>query len=217
VNGSINLYLVLDLATLARDRARGTLSAALAAAPVATVLLTSTKGAAIDAALAKDLISLGQKQGTAMLIADDAALARSLKADGVHLNWRKDQLKAYREARDVLGAHAIVGADAGRSRHDAMELGEAGADYIAFGIPPHVEDIATARERQVDLVGWWSEIFEIPCVAFDVSDADGVAVLSAEGADFIATTLPAASDDKAIADFVRAVSAAHVERVREPT
>ncbi len=217
MTNSINLYLVLDLAAMAGERARNVLSAALSAGPVATVLLTSTKGAAIDAALARELVSQGQKQGVAMLVADDAALARRLAADGVHLSWRKDQVKAYREARDVIGAHAIVGADAGRSRHDAMELGEAGADYIAFGIPPHVEDIETARQRQTGLVSWWSEIFEVPCVAFDVCDAADVAELSAAGADFVATTIPALGDDTSITDFVRAVAAAQVELVKEPT
>ena len=60
----------------------------------------------------------------------------------------------------------------GASRHDAMELGEAGADYVAFGIPPDVEDRAVAVERRLDLIAWWSEVFELPCVAFDVADAE---------------------------------------------
>ncbi len=83
----------------------------------------------------------------------------------------------------------IVGADAGRTRHDAMEIGEAGADYVAFGIPPHVEDRARAAERQIDLVSWWSELFEIPCVAFDVADAAQAERLVGVGCDFISVTI----------------------------
>ena len=75
----------------------------------------------------------------------------------------------------------MIGADAGRSRDDAMALGEAGADYIAFGIPAHVEDRTTAEERQCDLINWWSEIFEIPCVAFDVATAGQASALASNG------------------------------------
>lgn len=202
-----DLYLTLDCSGEGGTRARETLLTALAAAPVSTVLLTPGPGGRIDAALAKDLIGLGQKKSVAMLIADDVALARSLKADGMHLTWSKDQLTRYRAAREHLGSHAIVGADAGRSRHDAMELAEAGADYVAFGIPPHVEDKPTARQRQTDLVSWWSEIFEVPCVAMDVQGQEDAAGLYATGADFVAVSLPvAASADELIA-FVHAIAA----------
>jgi len=88
-----------------------------------------------------------------------------------------------------------------------MELAEAGADYVAFGIPPHVEDKPTARQRQTDLVSWWSEIFEVPCVAMDVQGQEDAAGLYATGADFVAVSLPvAASADELIA-FVHAIAA----------
>ena len=70
-----------------------------------------------------------------------------------------------------------------------MELGEAGADYVAFGIPPHVEDRERAGERQIDLISWWSELFEVPCVAFDVTDAEQARHVADAGADFVAVTL----------------------------
>ena len=140
----------------------------------------------------KTLVTLAQKRGVAVLIADDANLARMFKADGLHLSWSKDIVKAYREARDTLGERAMIGADAGRSRDDAMQLGEDGADYIAFGIPPHVEDRATAEDRQLDLIAWWSEIFEMPCVAFDVSNVEHARELAGDGADFIAVTITTA-------------------------
>ncbi len=89
----------------------------------------------------------------------------------------------------MLGTRYIVGVDVGRSRHDAMTLAEAGADYIAFGIPPHVEDRAASAARRLELVAWWSEIFEIPCVAFDVDTADDATALAGAGADFVAMRL----------------------------
>jgi thiamine-phosphate pyrophosphorylase len=143
-------------------------------------------GGSLTPAAARPLVELAQKKDVAALIDGDAQLARTLRADGVHLPWSKDIAARYAEAREILGTRYIVGVDVGRSRHDAMSLAEDGADYVAFGIPPHVEDRASAAERRLELIGWWSEIFEVPCVAFDVEDAEDAAALAAAGADFIA-------------------------------
>lgn len=201
-----DLYLVLDLTPGDAQRLREVLAAAVASQPIATVLLKSNDPKGLNAGLAKDLIGIAQKKGAAVLLADDAALARSLKADGIHLSWSKEPVRRYHEARETLGAHAIIGADAGRSRHDAMELGEAGADYVAFGIPGHVEDLETARGRQHDLVSWWSEIFEIPCVAIDVAAIADARELHRSGADFVAVGLPNGTAAEA-ASFVTALAA----------
>jgi thiamine-phosphate pyrophosphorylase len=72
-----------------------------------------------------------------------------------------------------------------------MTLGEAGADYVGFGIPALVEDRETARERRLELVAWWSEIFEVPCVAFDVEADEDAGLLAQAGADFVALRVPA--------------------------
>jgi thiamine-phosphate pyrophosphorylase len=85
-----------------------------------------------------------------------------------------------------------------------MSLGEAGAEYVGFGIPPHVEDRAAAAERRLELVAWWSEIFEPPCVAFDVDTVEDAAALAAAGADFVAVPAGAAPD---LARFANAVGA----------
>jgi thiamine-phosphate pyrophosphorylase len=82
---------------------------------------------------------------------------------------------------------------------DAMMLGEAGADYVGFGIPAHVEDRETARARQLDLVAWWGEIFEPPCVAFDVETIGDAAHLAAAGADFVALKPPSTSTSTELA------------------
>lgn len=207
--GEAQLYLVAEVdgagpVDAAASAAKARLSAALDASPIASVLLVATGGGALSAQVAKPLVELIQKKGAAALVADDAALARILKADGVHLTWSKDQPKRYREAREELGERFIAGADAGRSKDDAMTLGEDSADYIGFGIPPHVEDRETAFARQLELVAWWSEIFEPPCVAFDCGDEAAARALAEAGADFIAVTLRA---DTAPADAAERVTA----------
>ena len=89
------------------------------------------------------------------------------------------------------GAGVSVGAEVGLSRDDAMTLAEQGADYVAFGAPAELQDRDKGRARRDDLVAWWAEIFEVPCVAFDVETAEEASALSWAGADFIAVTLAA--------------------------
>lgn len=172
------------------DMAAESVGVVLEACAVAALLIAPAKDAALDARSARPLVELAQGKGIAALIEADAALARTLRADGVHLPWSKDIVGRYGEARDILGGRFIVGADAGRSRDDAMTLGETGADYVGFGIPAHVGDRDAARDRRLDLVAWWSEIFEVPCVAIDVETAEDAVALARAGADFVALRVP---------------------------
>jgi thiamine-phosphate pyrophosphorylase len=180
------LYIVTEAGSAPRA-----VAAVLEAVEVAALLIAPAAGTPLAAPAARSLVELAQAKGVAALIEADAALARALRADGVHVPWSKDPVARYGEAREILGGRSIVGADAGRSRHDAMSLGEAGADYVGFGIPPHVEDRDTAVARRLELVTWWSEIFEVPCVALDVDGVHAAAALAAAGADFVARRLPA--------------------------
>ncbi len=184
----------------------------LTSAPVAALLVTSDS-APLDAAHAKPLVDLAQARGIAALIEADAALARTLRADGVHLPWSKDIVARYGAAREILGGRFIVGADAGRLRDDAMTLGETGADYVAFGIPAHVEDRESARARQLDLVACWAEIFEPPCVAFDVESVEDAARLAAAGADFVALKPPPTNASAELARWAK--EAAHALAAEE--
>jgi thiamine-phosphate pyrophosphorylase len=189
------------------------LAAALAAGEIASVVVAVPDSAETAVADIRTLIEQAQAAGAAALVRDDARLARTLKADGVHLSVDggpdvKGGAKGYGEAREIVGRGLIVGVDAGRSRHDAMEAGEAGADYVAFGIPDRVGDREKAHLRRCELVAWWAEVFEVPVVAFDVVDPAEAAALAAAGADFIAVTLPAREPPAASGELVRAVIAA---------
>ncbi len=175
------LYIVVAAGADARGFA-----SVLEASGAATLLVTADGSTPLTAAAARPLIELAQAKDVAALIDGDAQLARTLRADGVHVPWSKDVVAAYGEAREVLGARYIVGVDVGRTRHDAMSLAEAGADYIGFGIPAHVEDRDAAGARRRELISWWGEIFEVPCVAFDVETGDEAQVLARAGADFVA-------------------------------
>jgi thiamine-phosphate pyrophosphorylase len=180
------IYLVVEATPAAVDH----LTAATEVADVACCLIVPTAGAAIEAAAARPLVARAQQAGVAALLADASDLVRTLRADGVHLNPARHLLEAYAAARQTLGPDAIIGADVAISRHDAMSLAEAGADYIAFGAPSHLKDRARARERRDDLVSWWGEIFEVPCVALDVEEPTEAERLARAGANFVAVTAP---------------------------
>ncbi len=177
--GDCRLMLLLQ----SGPRAHEQLTVAFEAADIASVIVEAGTAEA-----AKPLIAAAQKAGAAALLAGNAQLARTLKADGAHLPVGSTEAD-YEEARNILGQRFIVGADAGRSRDAAMRFGEAGAEYIGFGIPEFVGDTDSARSRQLDLIGWWAEIFEVPCVAFDVAAASDAAALAGAGADFVAVRL----------------------------
>jgi len=198
------LYVVAEAGEAALER----VSAALAAARVASVLIVPAPGGVLHAPMAQALIATAQQAGTAALIADNAGLARNLGADGVHLHASKDAAKAFTAARSTIGRDGIVGVDAGISRHDAMSLAEAGADYIAFGAPARLKDREKARARRDELIAWWAEIFETPCVAFDVETPEEAEMLASAGADFVALTLPVGAAPAETHSLVAAIAAA---------
>ena len=200
-NAPSRLYLMLETGPNAESR----LDAALSAARPSSLLLSPPRGKSLDATSVLPLMQTAQAQGVAVMLADDAQLVRTVKADGVHLTWSKDIAARVSEAREILGHRYMLGADVGRSRHDAMQIGEAGADYIAFGIPAHVEDRDTAVERRYELCQWWAEIFEVPCVAFDVTETAEAGNLADAGADFIAIAIPAGASADEIRSFIEDV------------
>ena len=97
-----------------------------------------------------------------IVIESHVKLVPRLGLDGVHLT---DGARSVRLARKELGQDAIVGAFCGASRHDGMNAGEAGADYVGFG-PVGETALGAATERaEPELFAWWSEMIELPVVA----------------------------------------------------
>lgn len=197
------LYLVIETSHSAAER----LEACLARVTAASLLIAAPPGASLNATEVRPLIEIAQRRGVAALLADDPRLARTLKADGVHLSAGRDGAAArYGEAREILGQRGIVGGEAGGSRHEAMELAEAGADYVAFEPEPDLAADEAAAERD-DLTVWWADVFEVPCVAMGAADADTARRLARAGADFIGIAIPAAVAVAEAADTVAAIAA----------
>jgi thiamine-phosphate pyrophosphorylase len=151
------------------------------------------------AALAAPLQAICAAHDVAFIVNDSVSLAKRLKADGVHLGQDDG---SPRDAREELGREAQIGVTCHASRHMAMEAGEAGADYVAFGAfyPSTTKDKGPDAEvPDLELLQWWSSIFEIPCVAIGGITPENCAPLAAAGADFIAVSGAVWGGDEAAA------------------
>ncbi len=124
-----------------------------------------------------------QRRGIAVILNDRPGLAFETGCDGVHVGQGD---AAYAEARQAVGPQAIVGVTCHDSRHLAMEAGEQGADYVAFGafFPTATKEVE--HHADLDLLRWWSELFTVPSVAIGGITVDNARPLVEAGADFLA-------------------------------
>lgn len=163
------------------------------------------------ARLAEPLQGICAERDVAFVVNDSIALAKRLKADGVHLGQRDGDVK---DARERLGKDVQIGVTCHASRHLAMDAGEAGADYVAFGafFPSETKD--SGHHAEVDLLEWWSKIFELPCVAIGGITPENCAPLVRAGADFLAVSHAVWGGDEAqaVADFASAIAAAEKDK-----
>jgi thiamine-phosphate pyrophosphorylase len=135
------------------------------------------------ARLAEPLQRLCADHGCAFIVNDSAGLAKRLGADGVHLGQSDGDP---REARVLLGPSAQIGRTCHDSRHLAMDAGEAGCDYVAFGAFYPTTTKPSPYRPKPEILSWWSSLFEIPCVAIGGITPDNAQPLIDAGADFIA-------------------------------
>ncbi len=160
------------------------LRAAIEAAPVAAFQLRVKDTNEHELArLAEPLQRVCTDHDIAFIVNDSISLAKRLGADGVHLGQQDGDP---REAREVLGRDAQIGVTCHNSRHLAMEAGEAGADYVAFGafFQSGTKDVKNSAD--LETIGWWTTLSPIPCVAIGGITAENAAPIVAAGADFIA-------------------------------
>lgn len=189
------LYLVspLDVTGGFADRLRRALDAGPVAAFQFRVKDIDQHAAA---ALAEPLQRICSDADVAFIVNDSIALAKRLGADGVHLGQDDGDPQ---EARSELGAAAQIGISCHASRHLAMEAGEGGADYVAFGaFYPTTTKVAEHVADPV-LLSWWSTVFELPCVAIGgITPANALPLVKA-GADFLAVSHGVWGGDEAAA------------------
>ena len=160
------------------------LTAAFDAGPVAAFQFRLKDVNEHEAArLAEPLQRICVDRDVAFIVNDSIALAKRLGADGVHLGQEDGDP---REARRLLGPSAQIGVTCHDSRHLAMEAGESGADYVAFGsfYPTTTKEVRHRPEPSI--LSWWATLFELPCVAIGGITPANAPPLVAAGADFLA-------------------------------
>jgi len=135
------------------------------------------------AQLAEPLQRICADADVAFIINDSVALAKRIGADGVHLGQGDGDI---REARALLGPSAQIGKTCHDSRHLAMEAGEAGADYVAFGAFYPTTTKPSDYRPDPSILTWWSTLFEVPCVAIGGITPGNAKPLVDAGADFLA-------------------------------
>ena len=197
------LYLVTP--TTAGPDFADTLAAALDAGDVAAAQLRLKEATddhwrrTIDA-----LRPVAQSRGVAFLLNDRPDLAATLECEGAHVG-QTDMPAA--EARKILGK-LTLGVTCHDSRDLAMQAGDDGADYVAFGafFPTTTKDAPTRADPE--LITWWSDIMELPCVAIGGITALNCAPLVTAGADFLAVVGAVWAHPDGAGAGVRALNAA---------
>lgn len=201
------LFLITPPLSAANEILPG-LKAALVAGDVACVLVRLAALAERDAKqIVGDIAPVIQGNGSALLLEDSRLVARA-GADGVHVAGAGEGLAS---ALESCKPERIVGVGSLLSRDDAMKAGEDGADYVMFGEPQGGGEVMS-REDTLERVGWWAEIFNVPCVGY-AGTLEAVEALASAGAEFVALGDAAFRDPRGSAVAVAEAQAA-IERAQ---
>ena len=158
------------------------------------------------------LLPLARARGATFILNDRPDLAAATGCDGVHIGQED---ASYADARTAMGEGGVVGVTCHDSRDLAIEAGEKGADYVAFGafFPTGTKQPKT--RAGVELLEWWSEIMVVPCVAIGGITPENCAALVRAGADFIAVVSAVWNHSQGPAAAVKAFNQAIAEAEEE--
>lgn len=178
-----------------------TLDQALAAGDVACLQLR-LKDVSDEVILqaAEKLTPIAHKYDVAFIMNDRPDLAKKAGSDGVHIG--QDDMP-YVTARAIMGDEAFVGVTCHNSKHLAMDAGEAGADYVAFGAFYPTTTKEPKAKADIETLAWWASLMEVPCVAIGGITADNAEPLVMAGADFLAVSAGVWAHDGGPAEAVK--------------
>ena len=172
------------------------LSSALSGGDVASVIIVqNTLDEAAFLRAAELLVPIAQAANAAAIIAGDTRAIGRSGADGIHLTAEPRHVA---DAIKKSGGKSIVGANAGKTRDQALDVGEERPDYVFIGkldgdthVDPH--------PRNLEMAEWWAEIIEIPAIIMAGSTVQSVTAAAATGVEFIALSQAvfASADPKA--------------------
>lgn len=130
---------------------------------------------------AKTIAVLVQAKQSVLLLDGGLEIAPRAGVDGVHINNPKElEMALDRDPKH----ERMIGVGGIRTRHEAMEVAEAGADYVMFG-EPRADGFIPPLEQTLDAAGWWAELFNTPGIGF-VSKIGEVGMMAETGIEFVA-------------------------------
>lgn len=159
------------------------LAACLDAEPIACVRLRLASEDADQITRTADrLRDICHARDVALVIDTHLRLVEKLGLDGVHLN---DGARSVAMARKTLGTDAIIGSFCGTSRHEGLNAGERGADYVSFG-PLSDDGLGAGELAPQELFTWWTQMIEVPVVAEGGLNDQALLTSLAQNVDFVA-------------------------------
>ncbi len=161
-----------------------TLEDVLAAAPIACLQIRLKDAPDEDIIkAAKLLVPICHRYGAMAIINDNPHIALKTGADGVHLGQSDMNINL---AREVLNEGAFIGITCHNSKELAFKACSDKADYIAFGAFFETSTKLGTTRADLEILTWWHEAVEIPCVAIGGITTDNAKTVITAGADFIA-------------------------------
>ena len=134
---------------------------------------------ALRFAQASALLPICRQHQIPFIINDHLDLFLALDADGLHIGGDDGDISA---AKQGIGKHKILGVSCYTAFSNAEKAEKAGADYVAFGAFFPTTTKQTEYVAEPDLLSWWQELMEIPCVAIGGITPDNMAAYRAAGA-----------------------------------
>src|SRR5262245_32867721 len=179
------------------------LSDAISGGDVASLILPpyALDDAAFQA-FAERIVPLAQEKGVAAVVGGDSRNASRLRADGIHVEGRKEALA---DVIDRMQDKMMVGVGGAKTRDDALELGEERPDYPFFGRFGY-DTQPEPHHRNLTLGRWWAQMIEIPCIVLAGSSLESAATVAATGAEFVGLSSAVFADGSDAAEAVDRVN-----------
>lgn len=153
-------------------------------------------------ALAEEVVALAHERDIAVMIADDTRIAGRCGADGVHLEEARATMA---ETMERFDGKLMFGAGGAKTRHDALELGEAQPDYLFFGRIGY-DNKPDPHPRNLAMAEWWAQMVAIPCVTMGGSVAESALAVAQTGSDFVALSSAVFSGPESPAERVASIN-----------
>ena len=156
----------------------------------------------------------------AFVLNDRPDIGAEIGADCVHMGQEDLEKTPLEEVRRIIGPEIAIGVSCHDSSHLAMEAGDQGADYVAFGAfyetkSKEPEQLAKYGTPEADILEWWSTYTVLPCVAIGGMNAENCAPMAKAGADFIACITAVWEHSEGPAAGVKAMNMAIREALNE--